>query len=64
MLSGLAPALLAGLLPAGPFWRTMAGHGIRVPLFNRGAVGIRCGAPQDEAGWRLEAPLQAWKEIG
>ena len=61
MLSGLAPAML----PAGLFWRTMAGHGIRVRLFKRsagGAGGIRCGRPPDEAGGRLEAPLQAWKE--
>lgn len=45
------------------FWRTMAGHGIWVRLFNRGAGGIRCGLPPDEAGWRrLETALQAWKE--
>jgi cobalamin biosynthetic protein CobC len=45
------------------FWRTMAGHGIWVRLFNRGAGGIRCGLPADEAGWRrLETALQAWRE--
>ena len=45
------------------FWRTMAGHGIWVRLFNRGAGGIRCGLPPDEAGWRrLETALRAWKE--
>lgn len=47
------------------FWRTMAGHGIWVRLFNRGAGGIRCGLPPDAAGWRrLEAALRAWKETG
>lgn len=45
------------------FWRTMAGHGIGVRLFKRGAGGIRCGLPTHEAGWRrLLAALQAWKE--
>ena len=45
------------------FWRTMAGHGIWVRLFNRGAGGIRCGLPPDDAGWqRLETALRAWKE--
>lgn len=44
------------------FWRHMASQGLWVRLFTRGAGGIRCGLPPDEAGWRrLEQALRAWK---
>lgn len=45
------------------FWEFMAGQGIWVRLFTRGAGGIRIGLPPDETGWqRLQCALKAWAE--
>lgn len=43
------------------FHRHMAGRGIWVRLFTRGAPGIRMGLPPDEDGWRsVEQALAEW----
>jgi cobalamin biosynthetic protein CobC len=43
------------------FRRHMAGHGIWVRLFTRGAGGIRVGLPADEIGWQcLADALEEW----